>query len=422
MSALSPASGRAEAAHSPLSDRYRRIRGLSEALCAPLAVEDYVVQTMADISPPKWNLAHTSWFFETFLLKPSLPGYREFHPLYNYLFNSYYEAVGERHPRAERGMLSRPAVTEVLDYRRHVDEAMGLLLERPDAASLRPLVELGLHHEQQHQELLVTDFKHILARNPLRPVYRRRRTENAPAPALEWLDYEGGVRSLGYPGGGFHFDNEAPRHEVVLRPFRLASRPVTNGEFLEFIEAGGYRQPRWWLSLGWSHVIDEKWQAPLYWEKVDSQWHSFTLSGMRPVEADEPVCHVSYFEADAYAAWRGKRLPTEAEWEVAAETKSVAGNFLDAETFHPCSESTQGGLRQLYGDVWEWTASPYAPYPGYQTPEGAVGEYNGKFMCNQYVLRGGSCATPADHVRATYRNFFPPQARWQFGGIRLADF
>ena len=390
-------------------------------LCEPLETEDYVIQTMTDISPPKWNLAHTSWFFETFLLKPSLPGYRELHPLYNFLFNSYYEAVGERHPRPERGMVSRPTVAEVLDYRRHVDAAMERLLERDEAEGLWPLVELGLNHEQQHQELLVTDFKHILARNPFKPVYRSREIET-PAPAsLAWRDYEGGVREIGYAGDAFHFDNEAPRHEVLLQPFRLASRLVTNGEYLEFIEAGGYREPRWWLSLGWARVLEEGWEAPLYWEKQDGRWRSFTLSGMRPVEQNEPVCHVSYFEADAYAAWRGKRLPTEAEWETAAAGEPLAGNFLDAETFHPSAPSQKSAIMQIYGDAWEWTSSSYAPYPSFEAPEGPVGEYNGKFMCNQYVLRGGSCVTPADHIRPTYRNFFPPEARWQFSGIRLAD-
>jgi ergothioneine biosynthesis protein EgtB len=421
MAVLSPSAGAVADAAPSLVSRYRGVRSLSEELCAPLAVEDYVLQTMEDVSPPKWNLAHTSWFFETFLLKPSSPDYREFHPLYNYLFNSYYEAVGERHPRPERGMLSRPTVAEVLSYRRHVDEAMVRLMEIRDIEPLRPLIELGLNHEQQHQELLVTDFKHILARNPLEPVYKASAVGPRQAPPLEWREFAGGVREIGYAGDGFHFDNEEPRHEVLLQPFQLASRPVTNGEFLEFMEAGGYRQPKWWLSLGWARVLQEEWQAPLYWKKLDGRWASFTLSGFRPVDANEPVCHVSYFEADAYAAWRGKRLPTEAEWETAASNEPVAGNFLDSETFHPVVGSYPGGLSQMYGDVWEWTSSPYAAYPGYRAPDGAVGEYNGKFMCNQYVLRGGSCATPAGHVRAAYRNFFPPEARWQFSGIRLAS-
>jgi ergothioneine biosynthesis protein EgtB len=418
---MSPSVGAAAHAAPSLVARYRAVRALSEALCAPLATEDYVLQTMADISPPKWNLAHTSWFFETFLLKPSLPGYREFHPLYNYLFNSYYEAVGERHPRPERGMLSRPTVAEVLAYRAHVDEGMARLIETGETDALLPLIELGLNHEQQHQELLVTDFKHILARNPLEPVYRPRFLEPGRAAALDWRAYGGGVREIGYVGEGFHFDNEEPRHDILVPPYQLASRPVTNGEYMEFMDSGGYRQPKWWLSLGWSRVLEERWEAPLYWKKVDGRWSSFTLSGFRPVDESEPVCHVSYFEADAYAAWRGKRLPTEAEWETGAEAEPVAGNFLNSETFHPVVGSSQGRLAQVYGDVWEWTSSPYAAYPGYRAPEGAIGEYNGKFMCNQYVLRGGSCATPAGHIRSSYRNFFPPEARWQFSGIRLAS-
>ena len=421
MAVLSPSLGHAAGASASPIDRYRRIRALSERLCEPLAVEDYVIQTMVDISPPKWNLAHTSWFFETFLLKPSLPGYREFHPLYNYLFNSYYEAIGERHPRPDRGMLSRPTVKEVLEYRRHVDDAMATLLGGELEAEQRMLLDLGLNHEQQHQELLVTDFKHILSRNPLAPVYRARKIEASTATALEWADFDGGVCGIGYEGDGFHFDNEAPRHDVLLQPYRLASRAVTNGEYMEFMEAGGYREPRWWLSLGWAQVLEHGWEAPGYWRRLDGRWHSFTLSGLRPVEEREPVCHLSYFEADAYAAWRGKRLPTEAEWEAAAAGAPADGNFLDSETFHPVAASNESGLAQLFGDIWEWTSSSYAPYPSFKAPEGPVGEYNGKFMCNQYVLRGGSCATPADHIRSTYRNFFPPEARWQFSGVRLAD-
>ncbi len=422
MSAPSPAAAAAASSGCALTERYSAIRRVSEKLCEPLATEDHVIQTMEDISPPKWHLAHTSWFFESFLLRPSLRGYREYHPRYSYLFNSYYEAVGARHPRPERGMLSRPTVAEVLDYRRHVDAGMARLLEQEEAPELAPLVELGLNHEQQHQELLVTDFKHILARNPLEPVYREREIETAADPGpLEWRDYEGGVYSIGYAGEGFHFDNEGPRHDVLLEPFRLASRPVTNGEYLEFIEAGGYREPRWWLSLGWARVLEHSWDAPLYWTKRDGRWSSFTLSGARPLDEHEPLCHLSYFEADAYAAWRGRRLPREAEWEAAAAAESLRGNFADSGALHPTACAQRGGLEQIYGDVWEWTSSAYAAYPRYRPAAGAVGEYNGKFMCNQYVLRGGSCATPAGHVRASYRNFFPPEARWQFSGVRLAD-
>ncbi|MBI1354929.1 MAG: ergothioneine biosynthesis protein EgtB [Acidobacteria bacterium] len=395
-------------------------------LCEPLATEDYVVQTMPDVSPPKWHLAHTSWFFETFLLKPNLPGYRELDPLYNYLFNSYYEAVGERHPRPQRGLLSRPTVAEVFAYRRHVDEAMGELFARADEAlqwELAALIELGLHHEQQHQELLVTDFKHILAMNPLHPAYRERAPEPpVDAPPLGWKEIDGGVREIGFEGAGFCFDNELPRHATLLRPFRLADRLLTNGEYLEFVEDGGYRTARHWLSLGWSAVLEQRWEAPLYWRKLDDGWRQITLAGLQPLDPAEPVCHVSYFEAEAYAAWAGKRLPTEAEWETAAEGAPVAGNLLDPARLHPIPlQHRRPGLHQMYGDVWEWTASSYTAYPGYRAPEGAIGEYNGKFMCNQYVLRGGSAATPADHIRPTYRNFFPPDARWQFSGIRLAE-
>jgi len=407
------------------AERYRRVRKLSEQICEPLAVEDYVVQTMDDISPPKWNLAHTTWFFETFLLKSSVAGYREFHPRFNYLFNSYYEAVGERHPRPRRGLLSRPTVEEVYRYRRHVDRSMIELLGRTDDESwarLEPLVALGLHHEQQHQELMLTDLKHILAVNPLRPVYRERRDGPGAASEPGWFDYSGGVVEIGFGGTGFSFDNERPRHKVYLEDFRLGSRLVTNGEFLEFMEAGGYREPRYWLSEGWATVLAQGWDRPLYWEKTDGRWWNMTLSGLRHVEENEPVCHVSYFEADAYARWRGKRLPTEGEWEIAAAGLPLEGNLLDRGAYHPLAAPESGNSpRQLYGDVWEWTQSQYSPYPGFQAEAGAIGEYNGKFMCNQFVLRGGSCATPADHIRSSYRNFFPPNARWQFTGIRLAE-
>jgi ergothioneine biosynthesis protein EgtB len=405
--------------------QYRQVRQLSEQICAPLAIEDFVVQTMDDVSPPKWNLAHTTWFFETFLLKGFLAGYREFHPRFNYLFNSYYEAVGERHPRPGRGLLSRPTVEEVYRYRRHVDHSMMELLGQADEETwerLAPLVALGLNHEQQHQELMITDLKHILAMNPLRPVYCERRGGPAAASELRWFDYAGGVVEIGLDGAGFSFDNERPRHKIYLEDFRLASRLVTNGEFLEFMEAGGYRQPKYWLSEGWAAVIEKGWDRPLYWEKAEGRWWQMTLSGFRRVDEHEPVCHVSYFEADAYARWRGKRLPTEGEWETAAAGLPIEGNLLGQGAFHPMSAPEGGDApRQMYGDVWEWTQSQYSPYPGFQTEEGAIGEYNGKFMCNQFVLRGGSCATPADHIRPTYRNFFPPNARWQFTGIRLAE-
>jgi ergothioneine biosynthesis protein EgtB len=408
-----------------IAERYQRVRRISEQICEPLATEDYVLQTMDDVSPPKWTLAHTSWFFETFLLKSFAAGYREFHPGFNYLFNSYYEAVGERHPRPRRGTLSRPTVEEVHRYRAYVDEAMVNLLRSADAetpARIEPLVVLGLHHEQQHQELLLTDLKHILAENPLRPIYTKKAAASGPAPELSWFGYTGGVVETGFGGAGFSFDNERPRHKVYLEDFRLASRLVTNGEFLEFIAAGGYREPRYWLSEGWAAILAQRWECPLYWEHAGGGWWNMTLSGFRPVEENEPVCHVSYFEADAYARWRGKRLPSEAEWEVAASGLPIEGNLLDRQGFHPQAAARQDDApAQMYGDVWEWTQSQYTAYPGFEPEAGAIGEYNGKFMCNQFVLRGGSCATPADHIRPTYRNFFPSHARWQFTGIRLAE-
>lgn len=414
---------RSRALQQDLLESFRRVRGNSRAICAPLETEDYVVQTMDDVSPPKWHLAHTTWFFETFLLEPHHAGYKNFHPRYGYLFNSYYEAVGERHPRPDRGLLSRPTVCEVYDYRTHVDRAMEQLIEKADDALWRrieSLVELGIHHEEQHQELLITDLKHILAGNPLCPVYSPEvRGDRAEETRREWLASDGGVAEIGYHGDGFHYDNEGPRHRVYLQPHRIASSLVTNAEYLDFIHAGGYEDPAHWLSEGWATVQERGWQAPLYWEQSDGKWSMMTLAGMRDVRGEEPVCHVSYFEADAFARWSGKRLPTEAEWECAAVSEPLEGNFYESGRFHPAPPS--GESRQFFGDVWEWTQSPYTAYPGFQPAEGAVGEYNGKFMCNQYVLRGGSCATSQRHVRPTYRNFFPPNARWQFSGIRLAS-
>jgi ergothioneine biosynthesis protein EgtB len=402
------------------------VRQASQQICVPLAIEDYVVQTMPDVSPPKWNLAHTSWFFETFLLKAFVPTYQASHPRFGFLFNSYYEAVGERQPRDRRGMLSRPTVAEVYEYRRHIDQAVDDLLESANESQWRelaPLLELGLNHEQQHQELMLSDVKHILAENPLKPAYC------APQPAalsasadLKWQDCAGGLVDAGWDGSGFAFDNEGPRHANYLQPFRVASRPATNAEFLEFIADGGYREPRHWLSEGWATVQEHRWQAPLYWERRDGEWFHFTLSGLQPLAGQEPVCHVSFFEADAFASWSGKRLLTEFEWEHAASGVAVEGRFLEpGAPCHPRTAPNEPGLLQMFGDVWEWTASQYRPYPGYRPPEGAVGEYNGKFMCNQFVLRGGSCATPQGHIRPTYRNFFPPSARWQFSGIRLGE-
>ena len=383
---------RAEAAR-----RFLGVRARTEQLAAPLSPEDQTVQSMPDASPTKWHLGHTTWFFETFVLRPHAPGYRAFDAAYEYLFNSYYEAVGPRHPRPQRGMISRPGVAEIMAYRRHVTTAMTELLGR-GAANVADLVELGLHHEQQHQELILMDAKHMLSLNPLRPAYRPAPLAVAGAATdLGWIGFDGGLVEIGHEGNGFAFDNEGPRHRVWLDPFRLASRPTSCGEYLAFIDDGGYRRPEFWLSAGWECVNQRGWEAPLYWEKRDGGWHVFTLSGLQSLKPSEPVCHVSAYEAAAFAKWAGRRLPREAEWETAA------------------------AALQGRGQVWEWTASPYVAYPGYREPPGAIGEYNGKFMANQMVLRGGCSATPADHIRTTYRNFFPPDARWMFGGIRLAE-
>ncbi|HUJ99535.1 MAG TPA: ergothioneine biosynthesis protein EgtB [Stellaceae bacterium] len=407
-----------------LAHRYAAIRDATEALAAPLSAEDQTVQSMPDVSPTKWHRAHTTWFFETFLLSPHLPGYQPFHPAYGYLFNSYYEAVGPRHPRPERGLLSRPGIAEIAGYRAHVDAAMGELLAADGSGDrVAALVELGLHHEQQHQELLLMDIKHVLSLNPLQPAYHAAATP-APsdAPPLSWCEVAGGLRQIGHGGAGFAFDNETPRHKVWLEPFRLASRLVTCGEYAEFIAAGGYRRPEFWLSDGWAAVQQQGWTAPLYWQPEQDGWTVFTLAGRRVVRPSEPVVHVSFYEADAFARWAGKRLPTEAEWEVAAVEAGIAldGNLCrPGAPLHP--EPAAGALAQMVGDVWEWTASPYTAYPGFRPVAGAVGEYNGKFMSNQMVLRGGAAVTPAGHVRLTYRNFFPPASRWAFGGIRLAE-
>lgn len=408
-------------------ERYQAVRGFSEHLCEPLMTEDYVIQSMPDVSPTKWHLAHVSWFFETFLLFPALPAYQSLHPQYAYLFNSYYNTLGERHCRPRRGLLSRPTVQETYAYRRYVDEHVLALLEQLDEtrlAEFAPIITLGLHHEQQHQELMVTDIKHVLSCNPLYPVYRaQEQPRGVHVPPLEWVPCTGGLSWIGHEGKGFAFDNEGPRHQQFIQPFQLASRLVTNGEYQAFMADGGYNNPLLWLSEGWAMVQQEAWQAPLYWEERDGAWWLMTLSGLREVDPAEPVCHVSYFEAEAYARWAGVRLPTEAEWEVAAQGLPVEGMFVECGLYHPAAlkASTTGGkLAQMYGDVWQWTQSSYAPYPNFKPGPGAVGEYNGKFMCNQYVLRGGSCATARSHIRPTYRNFFPASAQWQFMGIRLA--
>jgi ergothioneine biosynthesis protein EgtB len=419
----------ADVASSALA-RFHEVRATTERICRPLAVEDYVVQSMPDASPAKWHLAHTSWFFETFFLSdPALGTYEPFDPRFGYLFNSYYEAVGERHPRPKRGLLTRPTVGEVYRYRAHVDAAVAERLPRlgrRDLERLRPIVELGLNHEQQHQELLFTDLKHALAQNPLRPAYRELAPSSAvEVPPVRWFGHDAGIHRIGHHDGGFAFDNELPRHRVFLESFAAASRLVTCGEYLDFMNDGGYRRPELWLSDGWHTCRANGWEAPLYWENHGDRWHQFTLGGMRAVEPSEPVCHVSFYEADAFARWAGARLPTESEWEVAASNLEVDGNLLERDRLHPVptSPGDADGLdapRQMFGDVWEWTASPYAPYPGFAPAGGALGEYNGKFMCNQMVLRGGSCVTPRSHLRRTYRNFFPPEARWQFTGMRLA--
>ncbi len=477
-----------------LSQRYRAVRATTDRLCAPLTPEDQMVQSCVEASPAKWHRAHTTWFFETFVLEPHARGYRPFNTAFRFLFNSYYVNVGERPVRTTRGMISRPSADEVSAYREHVDDAMAEFLQSRVAGetpALHALIELGLNHEQQHQELIVTDVKHAFWTNPLRPAYNataelpdcrtaelrgnsdsRTRTREGHqgnrfvAAPMEWIEFDGGLRDVGHTGDGFCFDNEQPRHRVLLEPFRLASRLVTCGEYLEFIAEGGYRTPTLWLSDGWDTVAQNGWNAPLYWEEAvgrrplavgeevvgrrplvvgreeqrfaerhtksrqDGPWRLFTCAGMRDLDPHEPVTHVSFYEADAYARWAGARLATEFEWEVACEREAsrrppgetpgaTQSAFLEDGDLHPRAANGDG-LQQMLGDCWEWTASPYVAYPGFRPAEGALGEYNGKFMCNQMVLRGGSCATPRSHIRGTYRNFFPPQTRWQFSGIRLA--
>jgi ergothioneine biosynthesis protein EgtB len=402
---------------------YRSVRQASRALSEPLSDADSTVQSMPDASPTKWHLAHTTWFFETMVLGPHLPGYRVFDETFNFLFNSYYEAIGERQPRPKRGMLTRPTLETIYAYRERVDAAVERLLDSGPSPIVAELIELGCQHEQQHQELLLTDILHLFAQNPLRPAYK------APAPMLlesspaaaEYRTFDGGIIEIGHQGKGFAFDSEGPRHRVFAESFRLADRLVTNKEWLDFMSDGGYRNPLLWLSEGWAKVRTEDWGMPLYWEEHASTYSTMTFSGLQPVEPTAPVTHVSYYEADAFATWMGRRLPTEAEWEHAARDVSRAGNFVESGRWRPKPAASGGGLRQMFGDVWEWTRSAFLPYPGFRTVAGAVGEYNGKFMSGQFVLRGGSCVTPADHVRASYRNFFPPEARWQFSGVRLAE-
>ena len=418
-----------------LRNRFHQIRKFTDALCAGLEPEDCVVQSMPDVSPTKWHLAHTTWFFETFILKKFVPGYRAEIPEYAYLFNSYYNAAGDMHRRDLRGLISRPTVSEAQRYRASIDAHIDDLLSNADEELLKkiePILVLGIHHEQQHQELLITDIKHVFAQNPLHPVFRSGRARPPGAPktaAMQFANFGEQIVDIGHGGKGFAYDNEGPRHQVLVPAFLLASRPVTNGEYISFIEDNSYHRPEYWLSLGWMTVNEQRWEAPLYWTKHDGAWWHFTLSGFRPVDESEPVTHISYFEADAYANWAGARLPTEFEWERATVNCPIEGNFVETELFHPVAvasavsaekSSKRQHLHQIFGDVWEWTRSAYSPYPGYRAAPGALGEYNGKFMCNQYVLRGGSCATSRTHIRRTYRNFFQPEKRWQFTGIRLA--
>ncbi len=416
--------------HLPLLTReealeaYRAVRLESEHLCTPLETDDYMLQSIVQTSPPKWHLAHVSWFFDTFLLSEYQTDYEPFDPAFRYLFNSYYEQVGAFHPRPSRGMLSRPTVSDVYRYREWVDEQMRDLIDEVEAEHWTDIalrITIGLNHEQQHQELLLTDIKHNFSVNPLYPAYRDDlpQAEGSALP-MQWHEFESGLCCIGAEPLGFAYDNERPRHNVYLEPFRLANRLVSNGEYLAFIEDQGYERPELWLSDGWATVKKEQWRAPLYWMKEENEWRLFTLGGVRPLNPHEPVCHLSFYEADAYARWAGHRLPTEQEWEIAAAHQPIEGNLRDRGLLHPAAASGDG-LQQLFGDVWEWSASPYVGYPGYRAPAGALGEYNGKFMSNQMVLRGGSCVTPANHIRATYRNFFYPNERWQFSGLRLAE-
>ena len=413
-----------------IAERYRAVRGATEQLCAPLSPEDCGAQSMPDASPAKWHLAHTTWFFETFVLEQALKGFDPFHANFRVLFNSYYNAVGDQHPRPERGLLTRPSLDRVFEYRAHVDRSVLALLDAEDSREFLGAIELGIEHECQHQELILTDLKHLLSRNPLHPAYRteaaQRASTNKP---LAWIGFEEHLGWIGHAGEGFSVDNERPRHRVFIDAFELATRLCTNAEYAAFIEDGGYRRPELWLSDGWATASSRGWEAPLYWQRDSGDWMTMTLAGYRELRGSEPVCHVSYYEADAFARWMCARLPTEAEWETAVAGIRVEGNFAETGLLHPApiSDARQSdqrgapsGLSQMFGDVWEWTQSDYAAYPGFRPLAAGFGEYNGKFMCNQRVLRGGSCTTPRSHLRSTYRNFFPPDVRWQFSGIRLA--
>jgi ergothioneine biosynthesis protein EgtB len=411
-------------------DQFDEVRKTTEAICAPLINDDYIIQSIPDVSPPKWHLGHTSWFFETLILKRFLKGYEEFCPPFHTIFNSYYESLGNRLERGHRGVISRPSVEEVYRYRKHVNSKVHELFDKLDPLELFeivPTLELGTHHEQQHQELLLTDILHNFWMNPLRPAYLKTKVPHShllheTLPPSKWIEITGGgVQSQGYKGKDFVFDNETPSHPVYIEDFQIQSRLVTNGEFLEFVESRGYQNPLFWLSDGWKTVQSLKWKSPLYWEKQGSQWQQMTLSGMIPLDEHAPVSHISFYEADAYSRWKECRLPTETEWEFVASKTAIRGNFLENFNYRTIPlEVTSSDLQQLWGDVWEWSSSPYQPYPGFQPFKGTASEYNGKFMCNQMVLRGGSCATPISHIRPTYRNFFSPESRWQFSGLRLA--
>jgi ergothioneine biosynthesis protein EgtB len=404
---------------------FQEVRQTSERLAEHLSDADATVQSMPDASPAKWHLAHTTWFFEAMVLKPYVPSYEPFDEGFNFLFNSYYETLGARQPRPRRGMITRPALGQILDYRKHVNYALDALLRTGLDPRIAELVELGCHHEQQHQELLLTDILHLFAQNPLHPAYRDPEpvaVETADLPSLSFTEFDEALIEIGHGSVGFAYDSEGPRHRVLIEPFRLANRLVTNGEWADFIDDGGYENSLLWLSEGWAKVLAEGWSMPLYWEQRDRQNWTMTLRGFQPVDPLAPVTHVSYFEADAFATWSGKRLPTEFEWEAAAQEIKIQGNFLDTHRLRPKPASPRvGGLQQMFGDVWEWTRSAFSPYPRFRAVEGAVGEYNGKFMSGQFVLRGGSCVTPPGHIRTSYRNFFPPHARWQFSGVRLAE-
>ena len=415
-----------------LIDSYKQVRQQSLALTAHLETEDYELQADVFVSPLKWHLAHTSWFFETFLLKQQVHGYQEFHPQFEYLFNSYYNAVGKQYPRDKRGLMSRPTVTEVKAYRHYVDQKLIHWLEQethldPD---IEALISLGLNHEQQHQELMLTDLKYCFSFNPLYPIYHNPKfpkdydpSQHNRSTPLSFIEFGGGIESFGHKGDGFAFDNEGPQHQFLLNDFAIANRLVTNEEFLAFVQDGGYQNPMLWLSDGWAWVQQQRISSPLYWQQEMEEQFEFRLSGYGKLHPQQPVTHISFYEADAYARWAGKRLPSEYEWEIASKKQPLAGHFADRKLFHPQAANPEfdGELQQLFGDCWEWTQSTYSPYPGFKPAAGAVGEYNGKFMSNQLVLRGGSCATPAGHIRNTYRNFFYPQDRWQFTGIRLAQ-